>query len=493
MEAITKEVMKKIYSYTCQNITKSIDLMEEAGASFTKVTLKYYNPKRVLLLVGSSGNGGDALALGRYLLKMGIHVDAYLVSKNLSIDCKTNKDLFLGDFYYELPKLDYDFISDGLIGFGLNSKLKDNNIDVIEKVNHSKLPTVALDIPKVNDASSGISYGAFIKADLLITIEYPKTCLFLNERLHSYKKLEIISLGITPTNEFVHINEINDFKGVLPKRNRNTNKGSYGKALIIGGSYKYPGASMLVFSSLNKFKMGVGYSYIYVPKEVYELYALRHPEVIGSSLPSIDGHIKYDEEALKPLIIMDSIAIGMGMDISIDLYEVILYFLVNYYKTLVFDADALSTIAKYVMSPLKNKKCKVIMTPHIKEKERLSLRGTNEILNKPIDIAKEFANMYDVTIILKSASSIISDGKSISISNFGNPSLAKGGSGDTLSGILSGVLAYLDITPFESANLSCYILGRASEFASMEIEEECMSPLDISKYINKVFKEIKYE
>lgn len=493
MEAVTKEVMKRIDSYTCSNITRSIDLMEEAGASMARVTLKHYNPKKVLLLVGSSGNGGDAFVLGRYLLKKNIKVDAYLISKNLSIDCKTNKDLFLGDIYNEVPFLDYDLIIDGLIGFGLNSPLRENYIEVINKINESRIPIVSLDIPTGIDGTSGISYGAFIKSDLCITIEYPKTGLFLNDGLDSYKKLEVISIGIMKTNEVVHINHISDFKGILPKRNRNTNKGSYGKASIIGGSYKYPGASLLAYSSLYQFKMGVGYSYLYVPKDVYELYALRHPEVIVTPLPSIDGHIKYDEEALKPLLKMDSIAIGMGMDISIDLYEVILYFLVNYENTLVLDADALNTIAKFGLAPLKNKKCKVIMTPHIKEMERLSLRGTNEILNNPIDIAKEFASMYDVTLILKSASTIISDGKNVAISNFGNPSLAKGGSGDTLTGILSGVLAYLDVDAYTASNLACYILGRASEFASEEIEEECMSPLDISKYINKVFKEIKDE
>lgn len=493
MEAVTKEEMKRIDKYTCDNLIPSIELMEKAGSSMTDVILKNYDPKRVLLLVGSSGNGGDSLVVGRILLNKGILVDAFFISTNLSNDCKINKNRFLGKIYYELPKLDYDLIIDGLIGFGLGSTLKENYIEVINKVNESGISIVSLDIPTGIDATSGISYGAFIRSDLCITIEYPKTGLFLNDGLDSYKKLEIVSIGIEKSKDTIHINEKDDFKGMLPKRNRNTNKGDYGRASIIAGSYKYPGASLIAYSALYQFKMGIGYSYLYVPKEVYDLYALRHPEVIVSSMPSVDGHIKYDEEYLKPLLKMNSISIGMGMDISIDLYEVILYFLVNYDKTLILDADALNTMAKYGLAPLKNKKCKVIMTPHIKEMERLSLRGTNELLNDSITITKEFSKMYDVTLILKSASSVISDGLNVSISNFGNPSLAKGGSGDTLSGILSGVCAYLDLDNFEKANLACYILGRASEFASMEIEEECVSPLDISNNITKVFKEIKNE
>ena len=101
--------------------------------------------------------------------------------------------------------------------------------------------------------------------------------------------------------------------------------------------------------------------------------------------------------------------------------------------------------------------------------------------------------MYNITLVLKSASTLISDGYDISISNFGNTSLAKGGSGDTLSGILSGILAYIDINPFDAANLGCYILGRAAEFASLDIEVEAISPLDVSNHITNVFKEIKDE
>ena len=386
MKAVIQEVMKKIDKYTCDNLVKSIELMETAGYKMALEVLKYYSPKRVLLLVGSSGNGGDALVLGRYLMEKGIKTDAFLISKNLSDDCKTNKDRFLGDIYYELPSLDYDLIIDGLIGFGLKSRLKDNYISIINKVNKTIIPIVSLDIPTGIDATNGISYGAFIESDLCITIEYPKTGLFLNDGLDSYKRLSIISIGIVKTDEVIHVNEISDFKGILPKRKRNSNKGTYGRAAIIGGSYKYMGATLLSYCALNQFKMGVGYSYLYVPKEIYNQYALMHPEVIVSFLPSVNGHIKYDEEALKPLLKMDSIAIGMGMDISLDLYDVILYFLVNYDRTLILDADALNTLAKYGLAPLKNKKCKVIMTPHIKEMERLSLRGTNEIIFNPLKL-----------------------------------------------------------------------------------------------------------
>ena len=94
MDAVSQEVMKRIDTYTCEHLIKSIDLMEAAGTSMASEVLSHYSPKRVLLLVGSSGNGGDALVLGRKLIAEGITVDAYLISDTLSSDCNTNKDRF---------------------------------------------------------------------------------------------------------------------------------------------------------------------------------------------------------------------------------------------------------------------------------------------------------------------------------------------------------------------------------------------------------------
>lgn len=493
MDAVLGFVMKELDNFTCKNITPSIDLMETAGKKIAEAILKKYNPKKVLVLCGSSGNGGDGFVIGRYLLLNNVLVDAFLISDNLSKDCNTNKMRFNGKIYKELPKLEYDLIVDGLIGIGLKSNLRDEYINIINKVNESNIKIASIDIPTGIDASYGISYGAYIKSDTCYSIEYPKTGLFLDDGIDSYNSLEIIPIGIIKTEEVIHINTKDDFKKLLPKRLNNTNKGSFGRALIIAGSYKYPGASLISYMAQEQFKMGIGYSYLAVPKDLYELYALRHPEVIVMPIPSVDGHIKFDIESLNSFLKMDSIAIGMGMDISKDLYDTIKYLLLNYEGTIIIDADAINTIAKYGVDILKNKKCKCIITPHLKEMERLTNISVKDIKNNIFDVALNFSKEYDVTLILKSSSSIITDGKSISISKFGNSSLAKGGSGDTLSGILSGISAYLKIDPYRIACFGSYILGRSAELVVNKIEEECVTPLDISNEINNVFKEIKNE
>lgn len=490
MDLVTKEEMKLIDDYTCKNITKSILLMENAGKLIAKEIVKDFNFKKVLLLCGSSGNGGDALVVGRYLLEFGALVDAYLISSNLSLDCKSNLDLFKGNIVTNINN-DYDLIIDGLIGFGLNSKLKDNYIEVINLVNSFNKDIVSIDIPTGIDGTSGISYGAYVRSNMVYTIEYPKTGLYLNDGLNSYQRLKVIPIGIKKTDNIIHLNEIEDFKHKFKNRDRNTNKGSYGKSAIIGGSYKYAGASFLSYMALSSLMMGIGYSYLYIPDIIYDSYLLKEPEILLNRLSSIDGHIKYDINNLKELLKMDSISIGMGMDISIDLYKTIDYLLKNYDKRLVIDADGINTLAKYGIDILKNKKCDVILTPHLKEMERLTNIDVNKIKEDPINIAKSFAKEYNVTLILKSASSIITDGNMVSISAFGNTGLAKGGSGDILSGILAGLLAYLDLDIFTISNMAPYILGRAAEFAKEDIEEECILPRDIINNINRVIKEIK--
>ena len=328
---------------------------------------------------------------------------------------------------------------------------------------------------------------------MVYTIEYAKAGLFLNDGLNSYKRLKVIPIGIKEASNLIHLNEISDFKNKYRIRERNTNKGSYNKSGIVGGSYKYAWASYLSYMATSSLMMGIGYSYLYVPNVIYDAFLLREPEILLGALSSVDGHILYNEKELDKLLSLDSISVGMGMDISIDLYKTIDYLLKNYDKRLVIDADGINSLAKYGVDILKNKKCEVVLTPHLKEMERLTNISVNDIKKDSINIAMKFAKEYNVNVILKSASSIITNGNDVRISNFGNTGLAKGGSGDMLSGILSGLLAYLDLDIFTICNMASYILGRASEFASIDIEEECILPKDIIGNINKVIKEIKNE
>ena len=491
MELITKEEMKRIDSNTCK-ICGSYSLMESAGNKMYKIIKKYYSPKNVLLALGTGGNAGDALVVGRLLLNDNINVDAYIVDEIKNADAITNLNKFNGNIVGEIDYSKYDLIIDGLYGIGLNRLLSTAYINLINDMNNSNIDIVSLDIPSGIDASTGISYGAFVKSKLCITVEYLKTGMFLNDGLDSYQKYEIISVGMEKPNDLIHSFEIDDFKNMFPERLRNTNKGSFHKASIMAGSKDYPGASKISYLALASFKMGVGFQNLFVPESLYNIYCLANPEIITNKLSEIDGHIKYNEEELNQIIKRsDAISIGMGMTVSEDLYQTIKYLLLNYDKKLIIDADGLNTLSKYGIDILLNKKCDVILTPHLKEFERLTGINVDDIKSNQLNISLDFAKKYNVTLILKSSSIIITDGKNIGISNYGNSGLAKAGSGDSLTGILTGLFAYLSNSTYNISALGAYIFGMSAETLAIKNPEETITITEIIKMVPKIITKIK--
>ena len=492
MKAVTKELMQLLDKGTQRNIP-AIELMEKAGLEMSKTILRHYNPENVLLILGTGANAGDALVVGRYLLEKNINVFAYKINEIKNKEALINLSKFKGKFINDLDFNDYDLIIDGLFGIGLNRDLDNNYVDLINKINHSNKKVISLDIPSGIDASTGFSYKAFIKSDLCISVEYHKTGLFLNDGLDSYKNLELVNIGINKTNDLINIIELNDFKNIFPNRLRNTNKGSYGKASIIASSTNYPGASKISYNALASFKMGVGFQNLFVPKSVYNIYAISNPEIIVNQLDEIAGHIKFNQEDLDLIIRRsDSIAIGMGMTISNDLYSSIKYLLNNYDKRLLIDADGLNTISKYGIDILKNKKCDVILTPHLKEFSRLINMPIDEIQKDIFNISKNFAKEYNVILVLKSSSTIITNGNSLSIQIEGNTALAKAGSGDSLSGLICGLLAYLkNENTYKISMLGSYILGMSAKLLENKKEVECITISEIINNFDEVFKLIK--
>lgn len=492
MKLITKEEMKRIDNNTCKKVG-SYNLVKIVGTKMANIILKKYNPKKVLLVLGSGGNASDAFVIGNILNENNVLTYAYLNYELKNVDAIKLKEEYKGLYTTNIDNLqEFDLIVDAIYGIGLNRELDSKTIDLINKLNDSNKPIVSLDIPSGIDALSGISYGAFIKADLTITIEYIKTGMYLQDGLDSTNKIKVIKVGMDKTNNLIELVELKDFKDIYPKRNRNSNKGNYHKSSLIAGSIDYLGASLISYNALLSFKMGLGYESLYVPKSCYSIYQLRHPELIVKTINDKEGYIDFDSNTLDTIIKnSNSIAIGMGLGISIEVYKTIEYLLKNFNGKLLIDADGLNTLSKYGIDILKNKKCDVILTPHIKEFEQLTNIKKEEIIKNPIDYALDFAKKYNITLMLKSASTIITNGYDIAINHSGNSSLAKAGSGDALSGITAGLLAYIDKDSYTIAKMSSFILGTSAEYASIKTVEECITIEDIIKYVPKVIKSIK--
>ncbi len=263
-----------------------------------------------------------------------------------------------------------------------------------------------------------------------------------------------------------------DVKKFYPERVRNTNKGDYGSANLIAGSKRYPGAAALAVSSA--LRSGCGYVKLTCDESVKLALAARYPSVIFSD------EIDYRSQA---------IAIGMGSGVSKELYEQIGNITQKFTGILIIDADGLNSIAQYGTDVLFGSKCRIILTPHPKEFSRLLNKGIDEILEKPILKSEEFAKKYKVTLLLKGAFSIVTDGYETVIITRGSTALAKGGSGDMLSGYMAGSAAR-GLSAFDSAVCSAYTLGVSAEISSEQKTDYCATSQDILNNLHFAVKRL---
>lgn len=281
------------------------------------------------------------------------------------------------------------------------------------------------------------------------------------------KKSQLKELGISlPKDCNFEILENGQIKKFYPARARNSHKGTYGSATIVAGSKKYPGAAVL--SLKGALRSGCGYVKLASCEYVKNLLAVKLPQVIY-----LDG----------PDLSSDAIAIGMGMGATVETYEQVKSLLKNYGGSLIIDADGLNALSQFGIDILKEKNCKVILTPHLKEFSRLTKLSVNDILKDPIDVVRKFSENYGVTLLLKGAASIICEGDRVALNIRGTTALSKGGSGDILSGFICGCLAR-GLAPFEAASCAAYTLGVAAEIASNEKTDYCATADDIIKNLH---------
>ena len=282
--------------------------------------------------------------------------------------------------------------------------------------------------------------------------------------------------------------EISDVKDLVKERNINSNKGDFGKAGIYGGSLEYSGALKLSYISLSALRSGCGISRVLVKKEILPLLG---PNILEQTLCILpDYNDKFYDKLKESIKDLDSLAFGMGLGNDEQMDEVLEFLIKNYTGNLIIDADGLNTLSKMNLDILKEKTCNILLTPHLKEFSRLINKSIEEIKKDSLNIVKEFASTYKITILLKGHTTTISDGNSTYLITTGCPGMATAGSGDVLSGILSGFLAYLDFNLLTVA-LGVLINGIAGCLAEKDNTDISMLASDTINNIGKAIKVIR--
>jgi ADP-dependent NAD(P)H-hydrate dehydratase / NAD(P)H-hydrate epimerase len=277
----------------------------------------------------------------------------------------------------------------------------------------------------------------------------------------------------------------------LLKRKPDTHKGDYGYVLVIGGSPGLTGAVCLCASA--SLKIGAGLVRVAVPKSVHAIIEVKLTEVMSLPLNEQEGCLCPDsyKQILPLLDSVDVVAMGCGGSRNPATQKLFLTLIESVDKPMVIDADGLNALA-VDLEVLKRRRTKdLVLTPHVGEFSRLTKLDTAVIKKQRKDLVKEFAFLYNLTLVLKGDHSLVSDGKLFYENKTGNPGMAKAGSGDVLTGMIAGLMAQ-GLGAFEASKYAVYLHGLAGDEAAKEKTQVCLLASDLIEYLPKAIKKLSH-
>ncbi|MFW6121735.1 MAG: NAD(P)H-hydrate dehydratase [Petrotogales bacterium] len=489
--------MKKIDKETIEMGIPSLILMESASIEVMNVINENYNGK-ILILCGPGNNGGDGYALARRLLINGYTVVVYAWKKPKSKDCLHNHELYKkiggtvknfsnhNDLLIDIKTS--DVVVDGLFGTGFKGSLPEDIEEAFTVINKSKCKRIAIDIASgVNGNTGKVENNAFF-ADITVTFGLSKIGHYLQPGKYYTGELIVRNIGFpekiirdNTSNECI---DLEFARELLPERYPWEHKGSFGKVLIVGGSEDYTGATLM--AAEGALLSGCGKVLTYTPEKAQAVIRNNLPQIIAYS--SSRANLGYNDIKIIDNLIkdIDVLVIGPGIgrkDETVKFVHDLLKLAssINTLKVLI-DADGLFALKKNM--ELLNGIYDTVLTPHPGEFSMLINKTVKEIINN-LELVKECASNWQSTLVLKGATSIISDkSKKIRLNIAGNTGLAKGGSGDLLSGTIGAFMAQ-NMNGYDAASLGSYVMGKAAEMSN--VNQRSCTIHDITDAYTKVF------
>lgn len=502
MKAVTAEQMRRIDSATSTDIgIPSIVLMENAAREVSKICireLKDIREPKVIIFAGKGNNGGDGFALARLLNDQGIECQiAFLFEKSkFSEDAEINYNIavkcglkIITDFTEAIIETGRaDIVVDAVFGTGISRPVEGIYASVVEIINNYAKKVISIDIPSGVNSDDGRIMGSAVEADITVTFALPKIGMLLYPGASCCGKIEIANISIQPStiagmNLKTAFLDIKDVYDILPERKKRTNKGSYGRLFVIAGSKDMTGAVALCCKGA--FRAGAGLVYACTVQSGINVVQQLVPEAVVMPLSEFDGKVRYEcyEEDIEDKIhAASAIAVGPGLGMSEDVSEFVKKLISEVDIPLIIDADGLNAISDDPSILLSLKHIPVV-TPHPGEMSRLTGLTVHEILDDTVNIARDFAVKYNTVVVLKDARSVIAgpDGRVV-INITGNPSMATGGSGDVLTGVISSFISQ-GIEPFLAAAAGAYIHGLSGDICMEKMGTYGVMSWDIAENI----------
>ena len=513
MKIVTADQMRRL-EQACIPLGVSLDdLMERAGLEVARCARSLLGGaagRRIVVLVGPGNNGADGFVAARHLQRWGAEVTAHVLGRRLQSDPKRELALHEGIFLHDitdeayLPRLRHDLagcalVIDAVLGTGRARPMEGvlyQAMTALRQVRGQQVRgrgnsphVLALDLPSGLDADTGKVDRACPPADVTASLGFPKAGHFRFPGADYVGRLEVLDIGI-PERVAPEMSEELSLElmtahaaaGGIPDRPLDSHKGTFGHALVMGGSRHFVGAAYL--ASQAAVRVGPGLVTVAAPQGIHPMLASKLSEVIHLPLPEdAEGRLcAASANACRDLLSRyDAVAIGCGMgrsDGGAELLRELLTAASARSCPLLIDADGLnnlSTIPRWWQAgshPL-------VLTPHPGEMATLTGLTTAEVQEQRVEVAREYAAKWGTTVVLKGAYTVVAseDGRCY-MSPFTNPGLASGGTGDVLSGIIVGLLAQ-GVAPADAALAGVYLHGMAAEDVRAELGEAGMLASDL--------------
>lgn len=494
MKILSAEQIRKWDEYTILNepIT-SLDLMERAAAKCTEWIEERFSDKAFKIFCGKGNNGGDGLAIARQLSGKNILCDVYIIESGSlgSEDFQANLNKLHScpvaihfiqhpDFF---PAIDKDnIVIDALFGSGLNRTLEGLPAALVHYINTTNATVIAIDLPSGLFCDKATNTEAVIKANYTLTFQTKKLCFVFPENEPFFGDVHVLDIGLHPAylatiDSVYNLTDVELIRKIYRPRKNFSHKGTYGHALLIAGEKGKMGAAVMCTKAC--LRAGAGLVSAMIPGDQFTIVQTALPEAMAMAHDDIESleWTKYTTIGIGP-------GIGTGKEGATLLQEVLAHF----NNAIVIDADALNILSmnQELLGELPPGS---ILSPHPKEFERLF--GKTASQPEKIQAAKSHAQKFFIYIILKGHNSVLAcpDGE-IYFNSTGNPGMATGGSGDVLTGILTGLLAQ-GYSSKETCIMGMFIHGLAADIAVESVSQEAMIAGDIIENLGKAYLSIR--
>ncbi|MGD0095782.1 MAG: NAD(P)H-hydrate dehydratase [Terracidiphilus sp.] len=493
----------------------STDLMLAASAAVAAFARQHFpQAKRITVLCGRGNNGGDGMMAARQLAACGFEVTTLLLGapdglkgdaaqawQELTSSAHGLVHIIEAaeDLTQHESALEADLILDAVVGTGFKPPLKGLPLAALAWLKAGKAPILAVDLPSgwpADQTSAAVATPVF-PADAVITFTAPKPAHVFGQLTRHWSQPVVVAPIGSPDEAIVSSLNLTWAGSSLAlaqaPRTATANKGNFGHVLVVGGSLGKSGAPSM--TSLAAMRAGAGLVTAAVPEPILGLVAYIAPELMTWPLATSDaGSISEENLAPEFASALTSgktvLAIGPGLGQSPTTAKFTMGLLSATKIPAVVDADALNILAAQPSQLTKlSKNRTLVLTPHPGEMARLASHTAAEVQDNRLEVARGFAQLNNVTVVLKGARTLIAhpDGR-VAVNTTGNPAMAKGGSGDLLTGLIAGLLAQYPNEPAKAVEAAVYLHGMAGDLAVRAADEHTLLATDTLDHLSQAFR-----